>query len=56
MSSAATSKKIKSHQLLSSLKKKSSEQVQTLKKQLAKVNKHQATLEKPLEKTKAEKV
>lgn len=41
--------------MLSSLKKTSSTQVQTLKKQLAKVNKHQAVLEKPLLKSQAEK-
>ena len=53
---ASASKKIKSHQLLSSLKKTSSLQVQTLKKQLAKVNKHQAVLHQPLQKPQAEKV
>lgn len=53
---ASSSKKIKSHQLLSSLKKTSSLQVQTLKKQLAKVNKHQAVLQQPLQKPQAEKV
>ena len=53
---AAASKKIKSHQLLSSLKKTSSAQIQTLKKQLAKVNKHQAVLQQPLPKPQAEKV
>jgi hypothetical protein len=53
---ATASKKIKSHQLLSSLKKTSSAQVQTLKKQLAKVNKHQAVLQQPLQKPQAEKV
>ena len=53
---ASASKKIKSHQLLSSLNKTSSLQVQTLKKQLAKVNKHQAVLHQPLQKPQAEKV
>ena len=53
---ATASKKIKSHQLLSSLKKTSSLQVQTLNKQLAKVNKHQAVLQQPLQKPQAEKV
>jgi len=52
---ATASKKIKSHQLLSSLKKTSSLQVQTLNKQLAKVNKHQAVLQQPLQKPQAEK-
>ncbi|CAF4251971.1 unnamed protein product [Rotaria sp. Silwood2] len=52
---STSSKKIKSHQLLSSLKKTSSLQIQTLKKQLAKVNKHQAVLQQPLQKPQAEK-
>jgi U3 small nucleolar RNA-associated protein 14 len=52
---SSASKKIKSHQLLSSLKKTSSLQVQTLNKQLAKVNKHQAVLQQPLQKPQAEK-
>ncbi|CAF3447285.1 unnamed protein product [Rotaria socialis] len=52
---SSASKKIKSHQLLSSLKKTSSVQIQTLKKQLAKVNKHQAVLQQPLQKPQAEK-
>jgi len=51
---SAASKKIKSHQLLSSLTKTSA-QIQTLKKQLAKVNKHQAVLQQPLQKPHAEK-
>jgi hypothetical protein len=38
------------------LKKTSSVQVQTLNKQLAKVNKHQAVLQEPLNKSQAEKV
>jgi len=52
---SSTSKKIKSHQLLSSLKKTSSLQIQTLKTQLAKVNKHQAVLQQPLQKPQTEK-
>ncbi|CAF0926190.1 unnamed protein product [Adineta steineri] len=52
---SSASKKIKSHQLLSSLKKTSSLQVESLKKQLAKVNKHQSVLQQPLQKPQAEK-
>ena len=53
---ASASKKIKSHQLLSSLKKTSSAQSQKLVKQLAKINKHQAVLQQPLQKPQADKV